>query len=537
MDLLFSPHVRWSQSAPQVVSNAAANRSIFTQAVRTLDRSGGVGDHYKIAISVENASNSNPYLGGYAERSMLRALTAQARGQVARWWIGDPSYVKRGSMPTGESLSNNVFIDGTSNWVESNSGVTLSATDRLLRVRRADGANSTAIRNTQAIAVTAFAPYVMRAHAVAGRGATGFGLRVGTTLGGVEVVESAVSTTGGMLSLVAVPATTSVYASLVDSFSGRMAGDYTSYPFTSFSRCALVDNAVNLLTRSDEFDHSDWVKIGVTVGANSTPAPDGTSTMDGLIENSANSAHMVTQNSAGLPAAAMDYAIAVEVTPGNRLYCFLQMDEGGSTTVTQYFNLSAGTVASGSTGAGWSNRRAAIVDLGDDRYLCLMIARKTTSATSIKAYIGGGESDGVGSYVGNGSGTAIAIRRGGLVPSSVFCRVGQTTSVATTGTAQSGSGLYSKGWPASTSGLLLPDDRVQIGTQLNIVTTRLDSDAAGLAYLECALPWRNPPADNDPIIVHHPMGRYIQTQPDNGWSDVPGKLSSFQFEFEEAMDV
>jgi hypothetical protein len=443
------------------------------------------------------------------EKAAIQVALNETRGQFNVLRV-TPHTPIRGSFATSELLSNNTFASGTSSWSESNAGVTLTAVDRVLRIRRADGANSTAIRNTVSMAVTANSPYVLRAFAVPGRGATGCGLRVGTTLGGIEVSESAVSATGGMLSLVAVPSASPVYASLVDSFSGRMAGDYTSYPYSSYSRCALVDNAANLLTRSDDFDHADWAKIGVVVGANTTPAPDGTSTMDGLIEDTNNTGHLVTQNKTGLSSAAADYTIAVEVTPGNRSYCFLQMDEGGSTVVTQFFNLASGVVgSSASTGAGWSNRRAAIVNLGDSRYYCVMTARKTSSATTVKAYIGAASADGTSTYVGNGAGTAIAIRRGGVSPSSVWCRMGQTTSAATVGAPESGGGLYTKGWPVSTNGLLLTGDWIEINGELKQLTAPVNSDAAGLAYIQFRPGLASTPADNDPVVAFEPFGRFI----------------------------
>jgi hypothetical protein len=50
-------------------------------------------------------------------------------------------------------------------------------------------------------------------------------------------------------------------------------------------------NVTNLLTYSEQFDNAAWTKADATVTANTQVAPDGTTTMDKLVENTANSTH------------------------------------------------------------------------------------------------------------------------------------------------------------------------------------------------------------------------------------------------------
>jgi hypothetical protein len=104
------------------------------------------------------------------------------------------------------------------------------------------------------------------------------------------------------------------------------------------------------------------------------------------------------------------------------------------------------------------------------------------------------------------------------------------------GGSQTGRSLNVDGLPTSTSGLLLPGDRVQIGNTLCMVISRLDSNSSGAGYLQLHRAPRATPADNDPVIVHNPMGRFVMTEDAGGWDDRPGQISDFSMTLEEALD-
>lgn len=105
------------------------------------------------------------------------------------------------------------------------------------------------------------------------------------------------------------------------------------------------------------------------------------------------------------------------------------------------------------------------------------------------------------------------------------------------GASQVGANLFISSLPANSAGLLLPGDRVQIGTQLNSVVAPLSSDGAGVGYLQCALPWRTSPANNAPVIIDNPMARCILSDSSTGWDDSPGGFADFQFKLEESLDA
>lgn len=58
----------------------------------------------------------------------------------------------------------------------------------------------------------------------------------------------------------------------------------------------IEESRTNLLTYSEQFDNAAWTNVGTTDVANNSVAPNGTNTMEQLIENSATSEHYIDQN-------------------------------------------------------------------------------------------------------------------------------------------------------------------------------------------------------------------------------------------------
>lgn len=343
-----------------------------------------------------------------------------------------------------------------------------------------------------------------------GRGLLAGGIvRIGTTSGGSEIAET-VQSTSGLIRAAGVPNSVgSIYVLAVGggAVAGSVAGDYFDSPYISLSRCALVDNGSNLITNSDAIDQ--WGLAAVTVSTNALTGPDGNSTADRIVETTATSAHSVFR----LPTVSSsvgDYAIAVALKIGQRPNAFLALQENtGSTRAEAYFNLTTGVVGTTSTGANWSNLRTFTVDLGGGWFYFCLIARKTNAATTLQPEFGLASADGTKSYTGNASNGMYAWR-GTVAQSSVPMLLALTTAATLpTGTVQSGNGLYTKGWPVSTNGLLLTGDWFEINGELKQLTAPVNSDAAGLAFMQFRPSLAGSPADNDPVIVLEPFGRFI----------------------------
>lgn len=531
-DVLLPPWVTIARLQTHYLDNTGITRGLYTQAPETTSFGGD-----RLRLSLEFTPKLSSETDSATERAALRAFLARLRGRQNRAYLWDPSYRRRGSFPAVELLSNNTFANGTTGWSPTN--CTLSVSDRRLRLTASRGYDGSTVPQATSgnFTTVAYAPYVVRQMTLSGRGNLGNA--------GPFAADAVLSVNGygtyGLQSAVIVPTSTSTQFIIVAGIatSGYGAGDYVDVPYVSASRCALVDNGPNSLLRSDEFDNAAWTKNGATVPS-VVIDPQGGSTADLLRENSANSAHEANQ-SVTVSSAAGDYAIGVALRSNGRNFARLVIAENtGSSAVSQFFNLSTGAVgATGSTGANWSNRRAFTVSLGNGWFACYLVGRKTNAATSltVAVQIASADTSGGETYLGNGT-DGIAVWRATLAQSGVPTRLVQTTSVATTGTSQTGSALYVKGLPASTSGLLLPDDRFEVitslGSELKIVTAPLNSDAAGLGYLQFEPPLRGIPADNAAIIVHEPMTRAMFAGDMVGWDDSPGMITTASAEFEEA---
>ena len=531
-DVLMPLNLRHARTTTRYLDSSGISRGMFGGQTIVAARGGD-----RLALTLEMTKHGGRTAEGLAERAQLRSWLASLRGRQNAVYAIDKSARRRGSFPTGELLANNNFTDGTTGWTTSGEYAHTVSEGVLRATRTAMTANQFALWRSANVTVTQYAPYAIRFCVQPGRGSY--------DTNGFTVDDSANSVTGsiytnyGLLTQAMVPSTTNIRPALNDRVtSSYLAGDYLNFTYASLSRCALVDVRPNYLVRSDEIDNASWSKTNITVSAGTGTAPDGTSSADFLTENTSNAFHSVSQ-SVTVSASAQDYALCVPVAASNRSFCFLEMSDG-TTFVNQYFALGAGgsVGATGSTGASWANRRAFTVNLGGGWVLCCLVARKTGSSTSLSVTIGGATADGTGSYVGT-SVTSIAVWRATLAASSVPGAIRGTTAAAVPiGFPPTGSALNLKGLPASTNGLLEVDDQVEIvtarGSELKVITARLNSDAAGRGYLQFEPPLRTSPTDNAPVIIHQPMGRWLFSGDAVGWDNDPGVWSTASAEFEEA---
>lgn len=416
----------------------------------------------------------------------------------------------RGSFPSSELVSNNTFQNGTTGFT-AGSETAMSASDRLLRLNRAAVTSTQdALSTTGASTVVEFAPYIARAFLLPGRGSySTFKATIGSTQGGNDFGSGIASSAYGNHQVAGVATGTSGYLGIEElAASGLVAGDFFSTSYVSLARCALVDNGANMLLQSDEFD-TTWTTGNATVDdqTGAVVAPDGTSTADALEENTTNGFHYV-QQAVPVSATAGDYAFGVAIRAGSRAFAFMELS-GSAGSATVYVNINGVAVGSTSVGTGWSTARAFVVNAGNGWVIAYIVARKTNSDTSITARVGSATALGTGSYAGVNGDDAIYLWRGTLAQSSLPTRLIQTTAAATTGTSQTGNGLHLKGLPASTSGLVLPDDWSEINGELKSAIAPLNSDAAGLGYWQFEPSLGRYPADNDPVITTDPMGKFL----------------------------
>ncbi|HEV2324564.1 MAG TPA: carbohydrate binding domain-containing protein [Terracidiphilus sp.] len=68
--------------------------------------------------------------------------------------------------------------------------------------------------------------------------------------------------------------------------------------------------------------------------------------------------------------------------------------------------------------------------------------------------------------------------------------------------------LYTKGWPASVSALMLPGDQFQVGYRLHRVCEQVNSDGSGNATISVWPSLRETPPDGTPLTLNRPQGLF-----------------------------
>jgi hypothetical protein len=141
--------------------------------------------------------------------------------------------------------------------------------------------------------------------------------------------------------------------------------------FSRGSNATLVDSTgkityapANLLLQSQTFDNVAWIKGNTTVTANAAVAPDGTSTADKLVENTANSTHSVTQTVVVVPSSS--YMFTAYLKAGEETTATLALSVSPFPRVK--FNLATGVIVS-SQGGGTGT----ISDAGNGWYRCSLL--------------------------------------------------------------------------------------------------------------------------------------------------------------------
>jgi hypothetical protein len=226
----------------------------------------------------------------------------------------------------------------------------------------------------------------------------------------------------------------------------------------------------NLLLQSQTFDNASWVKSATTVTANTTVAPDGTSTADTLLDTAATSSHYTYQTPATLPVAGNTVTISAYAKASTLTYVTIGITDisSGSLYAVGVFNLSNGTVAtSGAAGTGYSVTSTTITSAGDGWYRCSVTCVVGTSAAFIRATVGTNKtgiisagSGGFESYLGNGSG--IFLWGAQLEP--VTYQTTPSTYVATTSAAYYGPRFDYDPVTLAAKGLLIEEQRTNLLT-------------------------------------------------------------------------
>lgn len=446
------------------------------------------------------------------DRARIQAVLGEAQGGY-RTIMVSPAQNPSGTWlaAAGGEVLTGADLSSTAGWA-AGSEASIASLNNALRVKRTSniGIGGGAYVGQSVSGLTPYAPYIWRFVVNAARGTN----NVQATYGGNALDFSSPFGTAGGLGYFGrgIYSTTSAGTVYADNNgnSVSLAGEYYELSFTSLARCFAVDGGPNLLVRSEEFDNAAWTKTRASISANSITAPDSTATADTLIEDGTAASSHYTQQTITTSSAVGDYCFSAIMAAGTRLYAQLILQENTAGSIAYVdVNFVNGTLGTASiSGANWSNPRAYISNLGNGWFQVSIVARKTNAATSLTGIIVMCSAFGTSSYNGDGT-SRIYLWRSGLAQSSFPVRLRQTTNAAATAETQSGPRIYVKGLPVSQAGLLVAGDWIELDGQLKQLTASLDSDAAGLGCLQVRPKVARAVADNTPVIVTKPMGRFM----------------------------
>lgn len=416
----------------------------------------------------------------------------------------------RGSFATSELISNNQFTSGTSGWSALNNSIhrVSDSVSTVLVGGAQTGSAGVDVFISRSVTTVQYAAYSLRGAFTEHKNVPSLGLSAGSSSGVGDYFSDSGSLPTMLCAAGIVNATTTHCNFGFSTASGNSYQDLFRLNYTSLSRCALVDNDGNNLLQSDTLS-TTWTQSAVTISADVIASPFIGETADGIVETVANTQHQLSQSYV-TTSDAFDVCFTAYVKPGIRNFVFLRLDDGAGNGYRVSFNLTtAAIVTSTGFGTGFTNLRTFSEQAGNGWLLLSIVARKATAATAIACRLEMTTDGTTLSYAGSTAGPAVYAFRNTSTLSSFPTRPSLTTSSQAAATAQTGSALYIKGLPASTSGLALPGDFVEINGELKKLTAPLDSDGLGLGYLQFKPEMVRSPTDNDPIHFFQPMGRFL----------------------------
>jgi hypothetical protein len=135
----------------------------------------------------------------------------------------------------------------------------------------------------------------------------------------------------------------------------------------------------NLLLRSQEFDNASWVKGAVTVTADTTAAPDGTTTADTVTEDIATQNHQITQTGLAFTNAPTTVSVFVKANGATTGRILFRTGTAGAVSGNFAFDLS---VPSASVTQG-DSASVSITDAGNGWYRVVATSSNNAASTAV----------------------------------------------------------------------------------------------------------------------------------------------------------
>ncbi len=441
------------------------------------------------------------------DRARLRMAIAETRGKGLALRVS-PYQVRRGSFPSTELLTQSTEFTSAAGYTLSS--CTLTVADRMLRMRISqNNGTAAAFAQSASMGLTVGVPYAMRAAFMTPvNELNASGVYVGSTSEANDygVGRRGLSTLGRVAE-----SSTDYMAAVHYANPGHRAGDTVLIPYMSVSRCLLADVGANSLRYSNQLGNgASWTSSSVTITSNDAVSPYGHTSGDDLADKIAdtaiNAGHVIDQ-AISIASSAADVNFSIALKNGTRGWAFVQLLSSGGSVYT-YINLATGTLGTQATAGTWSLREASVMDLGNGWYKVSVGGKKPSGDTTLTVRLGLASADNMSTYLGDGS--YIYAWGATLCGQRLASQLVTTTSDTIGYSTQNAGYLAVRGAPASTTGLLLSGDFIEIAGELKQVVAPFDSNSDGTGVISFRPGLGNAVTDNrTPVIVHNPMGRFM----------------------------
>jgi hypothetical protein len=306
-------------------------------------------------------------------------------------------------------------------------------------------------------------------------------------------------------------------------------------PLCKTPRGTALGGRVNLLDYSEQFDNASWTKGNSTITANSIASPDGFTTADTLVENTATSTHTVQQGSVPVVSGnTYTFSIYIKAQSARNIRLVFQTTSFGGVASSALFNPVDGSVVATAGGVTTTTQ-----SVGDGWFRVSI--SKTATVTQASAFIYRLSDGSADTYLGDGvSGAYIwgAQLEVGPVPTTyqpIFSGYGPFVN----GADQTGDSLIIDGASPDESGYLLPGDYIQLGSgataTLHKVLTQVDTDSSGNATVDIWPSIRTAPADNATVVVSNTVGLWRLATNESSWSINEASIYGISFSAMEAI--
>jgi hypothetical protein len=194
----------------------------------------------------------------------------------------------------------------------------------------------------------------------------------------------------------------------------------------------LKGTGQNLFLQSQTFENASWAKNNITVTANTSTAPDGTTTAETIDEGTASAVHSIAQSTNIITST--QYTFSCYGKNVNGVYLVLSVRGANSNIAAAEFNISTGVLSKTyAVGTGFSVDSTSIVSVGNNWYRCSISVTTGSNISGQTNYVA--MSDG-SAFAGSGTPSYTGTNRTILIWGSQF-ELGSTTNtyIPTTTTA------------------------------------------------------------------------------------------------------